>query len=221
MSILYYITKHLQSHGCAVELYLPYVPNARMDRVKHGDEIFTLKYFSEFINSLGFNKVHITDPHSNVVCALLNSVQAHTAFSYLHRVILGLNDDNLVMMYPDEGAMKRYSELTMESHPMPYAFGIKNRDWRSGDIKELILMNRDFVNGKNVLIVDDICSKGGTFYYAAKALKEAGACDIYLYITHCENTIHQGELLNSDLIKHIFTTNSILTTPHAKITVLI
>ena len=75
------------------------------------------------------------------------------------------------------------------------------------------------IKGKNILIIDDICSKGGTFYYAAKELKEAGAANIYLYVTHCENTIHEGELLNSDLIKHIYTTDSILTKEHEKITV--
>ena len=62
---------------------------------------------------------------------------------------------------------------------------------------------------KDYLIMDDICSKGGTFLYAAKALKEYGAADIYLYVTHCEKTILQGEMINSGLIKKIYTTNSI------------
>jgi ribose-phosphate pyrophosphokinase len=75
------------------------------------------------------------------------------------------------------------------------------------------------IAGRNVLIVDDICSKGGTFYHSAKRLKEAGAANIYLYITHCEQTIFEGELLKDDsLIKHIFTTNTIFLTEHNKIT---
>ena len=54
----------------------------------------------------------------------------------------------------------------------------------------------------------------------AKELKEAGAANIYLYVTHCENTIYEGELLKEDsLIKHIFTTNSLLTAPNEKITI--
>lgn len=81
-------------------------------------------------------------------------------------------------------------------------------------------MNEEVIKGKNVLIVDDICSKGGTFYHSAKALKAAGANDVYLYVTHCENTIFKGELINSDLIKHIYTTRSVFTLAHEKITVL-
>jgi ribose-phosphate pyrophosphokinase len=60
-----------------------------------------------------------------------------------------------------------------------------------------------------VLIVDDICSRGGTFVHTAKALKDAGAANVYLYITHCERTIFNGEIFSSGLIEKVFTTNSI------------
>lgn len=217
MAVLYYITKHLKNAGYLVSLYMPYIPNARMDRVKNSDEIFTLKYFAEFINSLGFETVYVRDPHSNVSCALINNLEVDSGFGFIKSAINEINDEELVMYYPDEGAMKRYSGMIAGK---PYAFGIKDRDWRSGDIRGILLMNEEVVKGKNVLIVDDICSRGGTFYYSAKALKAAGANDVYLYITHCENTIFKGELINSDLIKHIYTTESIFTLTHEKITIL-
>lgn len=78
----------------------------------------------------------------------------------------------------------------------------------------------DNIEGKNILIVDDICSKGGTFYFSAKKLKELGAKNIYLHITHCENTIFEGDILSSGLIAKIYTTNSILTKEHEKIEVI-
>jgi ribose-phosphate pyrophosphokinase len=109
------------------------------------------------------------------------------------------------MFYPDEGAMKRYSAMTKA----PYSFGIKDRDWETGVIKGLNIMNPDAVKGKDVLIVDDICSRGGTFYHSAKALKEAGANKIYLYVTHLETTVFDGDLINSDLVEQIYTTDSI------------
>lgn len=217
MAVLYYVTKHLKNSGFTVALFLPYIPNARMDRVKNSDEIFTLKYFADFINSLEFESVYTRDPHSNVSCALINNLKVDSGFCYIISAIEKIGDDELVLFYPDEGAMKRYSEIIKD---IPYAFGVKKRDWRSGDILGLKMMNDEVVKGKNVLIVDDICSKGGTFYHSANALKEAGAKDIYLYVTHCEKTIFKGELINSDLIKHIFTTRSIFMLSHEKITVL-
>lgn len=48
---LYLIANHLREVYKIEEIILkmPYIPNARMDRVKHQNEVFTLKYFCEFI----------------------------------------------------------------------------------------------------------------------------------------------------------------------------
>lgn len=218
MALLYYVVKHIRDlKGVEIVLNMPYIPNARMDRVKYADEIFTLKYFAEFINSLEFDEVRVIDPHSNVSAALLNNlvIKESKLKSYIEETIEKIGDENLTVYFPDEGSMKRYGEIVV----MPHAFGIKRRDWRTGNIEGITLINEEAVKDKNVLIIDDICSKGGTFYYSAKALKAAGAKDIYLYVTHCENTIFKGELIDSDLIRHIFTTNSIFTLAHPKITV--
>ena len=91
---------------------------------------------------------------------------------------------------------------------LPIAFGIKNRDWKTGEILGLAVMGAD-VSGKNVLIVDDICSKGFTFYYAGQQLIEHGAKDVRLYVTHCEDNIQNGELLKTDVISKVYTTDSI------------
>jgi ribose-phosphate pyrophosphokinase len=215
-----------------IDLFMPYLPNARQDRVKNPEDVFTLKYFCEVINSLEFDTVFVTDVHSNVGLALLDRVREIKPWEYIHKALTKItfmetgdvmHEDreecykNLLLFYPDEGAMKRYSG----EMGMPYIFGVKDRDWKTGQIKRLNLAGDvSMIEGKNILIIDDICSKGGTFYYAAKELKEAGAANIYLYVTHCENTIYEGELLKEDsLIKHIFTTNSLLTAPNEKMTI--
>ncbi len=46
-----------------------------------------------------------------------------------------------------------------------------------------------------------------------------GADEIYLVVTHCEDTIFDGDILKSDLITKVFTTNSILSKTHEKIEV--
>ena len=56
------ITKHLQAKGFGVNLRMPYIPNARMDRVKSANEVFTLKYFAHVINWLGFKNVYVANP---------------------------------------------------------------------------------------------------------------------------------------------------------------
>lgn len=185
-------------------LYMPYIPHARMDRVKSDEDVFTLKYFCEVINSLGFKVVHVRDAHSNVSLALLDNVVEEPINRYVKQAILQSRAD--VLFFPDEGAMKRYSG----DFDMPYAFGMKKRDWETGKILGLDIINAENIKDKNVLIVDDICSRGGTFFHAAKALKTAGAKSVSLYVTHCEKTIILGEMASTDgLVDHVYTTQSI------------
>lgn len=204
--------RHFKSRPVA--LFMDYIPHARMDRVKNDEDVFTLKYFCEVINSLDFTAVYVLDPHSSVSTALLDRVVVANAGCHIQHVIndIYVNIDDpqgLRAFFPDEGAMKRYSEHA----PMPYAFGVKNRDWTTGKILGLNVMNSENIKDKTVLIIDDICSRGGTFYYSAKAIKEYTDKDIYLYITHCEKTILDGELIKSGLVKKIYTANALFEIP--------
>lgn len=217
--LLYFITKHIRENKEVKSLILkmPYIPNARMDRVKNKDEVFTLKYFAEFINSLKFDKVIVRDPHSYVSLALINNVECEDISVKIkdlaNRLLVKEND---IIFYPDEGACKRYSEMIGLSN----VFGIKKRNFRTGKIEGLEVIGNIPKESFNVLIVDDICSFGGTFYHSAKKLKELGADKIYLYVTHCENNILKGELLKEDLIEKVFTTESIFTEKSDKIEII-
>ncbi len=210
MIILYFLTNHLR-RVCKVNtmsLHMPYIPNARMDRVKKEDEIFTLKYFSEFLNSLKFDSVHVEDAHSPVSLALLDNVISDDIISAVKSLAEELlTDEKDILFFPDEGSSKRYSEAFQRKS----AFGIKKRDWRSGNILGLDISRNDLEQGFNALIVDDICSYGGTFYHSAKKLKEMGANHIWLYVTHCENSVLKGDLIKSGLIEKLYTTDSIFT----------
>ena len=197
----------LHYHDKEFNLYMPYCPHARQDRVKNPEDVFTLKYFCEIINSLNFKSVIIEDPHSNVCTALLNNVVVVQPFAHVNEVIRRINDDGLVLFYPDAGAMKRYEN----AFDLPFAYGEKRRNWETGRVESLEIAGADIVKNNNVLIVDDICSYGGTFARAAKALKEAGANAVYLYITHCEDNIHKGSIFDEGNIEKVFTTNSIYT----------
>ena len=191
----------------SIELELRYIPHARMDRTKSTEDVFTLKYFCEVINSLHFAEVHVLDAHSNVSLALLNNVTSIPVGTYIRNATVFSAAEAL--FFPDEGAMKRYADEST----LPYAFGMKKRDWTTGQILGLDIMNADVIKDKHVLIVDDICSRGGTFYHSAKALKAAGAKEVDLYITHCENTIALGQIFDRELINNIYTTHSLIHTP--------
>lgn len=208
--ILICVTKHLRriNKNVKLELFTVYYPHARMDRVKNNSDCFTLKYFTEIINYLNFERVYVLDPHSDISVALIDRVEVIRPLEYINKALREISeiDDETVVCFPDEGSMKRYKDLIK----IPYVFCIKERDWKTGEIKNTLLVgDTNIINNRNVLIIDDICSKGTTFLFTEKELRKYNPKNVYLYVTHCENTIFKGKLLEEKIFEKIFTTDSI------------
>ena len=190
-------------------LYLPYLCHARMDRVKNPEDVFTLKTFAHFINSLNFERVYVWDAHSNVGPALIDRCHDVPAKNWIEEAIKEMSypKDYLCLFFPDEGAQKRYGGMFPD---YKQAFGIKNRNWETGKIEGYMIVGEDNVKDNHILIIDDICSYGNTFVKAAEALHEAGANGIDLYVTHCEEAVVKGDVFKCGLIDKVFTTDSLV-----------
>lgn len=211
MLILMYIANNLsERYANKRELYMPYLPNARMDRVHSSTEVFTLKYFCKQINSLFFSKITILDAHSSVGVALLDRAVNISPQEFIFKALdeSKIDKDNDCIFFPDEGSFKRY--LSLFSGYKNISFGIKKRNWSDGKIIGLDIAGAS-AEGRKVFIVDDICSYGGTVYHSSVKLKEIGCKDIFVFFSHCENSIVKGKLFESGLIEKIFTTDSICT----------
>lgn len=207
---LYMLKKHLDNEGKLCRLVMSYMPYSRMDRTKN-EFVFTLKYICQFINDLNFYKVTITEPHSDVTEALLDRCNVNwIAKELVHKVLSEIPMFNVLIFFPDYGAYKRYSSL-FKDIGFPIAWGNKHRDFSTGKITHMEVMdtNKSF---ESVIIVDDLCSYGGTFIIAGKALRELGARKIFLCVAHCEKSITKGDIFTTDIIDHVITTNSILQT---------
>lgn len=219
------ITKHLKNfRGRKITLKLPYLPNARMDRVKKCDEVFTLKYFCDVINHLEFDMIELLDVHSNVGFALLDRAVSYLPESQLQGIIQKLESkgENPVIYFPDEGAFKRYKEM-FEGRPVCY--GIKNRKWETGEILGLNVVSSGIdIMGKTVLMVDDICSYGGSLYYSAIELEKLKSGKIYSFTSHTEMSILSEKskyisLLEEGRVEKHFTTDSLYrgSNPHIEV----
>ena len=217
---LMFVKKYLDEQQAVTALSIQYMPYSRMDR-REGNTAFTLKYVAEFINALQFASVEIIEPHSDVTPALIDRGYAtYPTLKLLEEVVrqVGFDREQDYLFFPDAGAQKRYSKLTGYKQLV----GHKNRDFTTGQITKLSVVGEMEQKGCKVIILDDLCSYGGTFKLSAQALKEIGAAQIYLLVAHCEDSVHKGDLLKSDqYIETIFTTSSILThTESPKIKVL-
>lgn len=218
--ILYNVVNHIRNidQNAKIVMRMPYLPNARMDRVKFQCEVFTLKWFAKFINSLNIDKVVVTDVHSNVGEALIDRMEEdyYPHISFYENVIKDFKPD--VLFFPDAGAHKRYKDFWKLSD-FPNTYGEKVRNWESGEISSLEVHDPEVIKGKRVLIVDDICSFGGTFYRATNQLEKNGASSIALAVTHAEDNILKGKLLELDSLEKVYTTDSIYKGEHPKVDV--
>lgn len=190
-------------------LYLPYLPSARMDRVKNPEDVFTLKAFARYINALNFSTVYVWDAHSNVGPALIDRCVDVSAQNHIEEAIKQLDyaKDNICLFFPDEGAQKRYGTMFPD---YTQAFGIKKRNWETGKIEGYMVVGEENIKDKCVLIIDDICSYGNTFTHAAGALITVGAKEVNLYVTHCEDAISKGNIFKDGRINKVFTTGSLV-----------
>jgi len=90
---------------------------------------------------------------------------------------------NLVVASPDVGGGKRVELVQghLREYGVEVAIGYKKRGL-NGDVERLEILGE--VEGKKVILYDDICDSGGTLCKASKALREKGASEIYGYCTH-------------------------------------
>ena len=223
---LIYLVKHIRSFSKhkPISLFMNYIPNARMDKVKNNNDVFTLKYFSEIINSLNFKKVVVLDAHSPVSEALINNISIIPLYVYQHGVLKEIKNADIIIYFPDNGAAKKYEDLFKGFKTV---YGVKHRDWETGKIQGLeVITNGIDLKDKTVLMWDDIVSYGGSMYHSALKLKELGVDKIYAYASHTENSILDKEkgslikLLEDGTVERLFTTSSLFTGKHNKITVL-
>ena len=123
-----------------------------------------------------------------------------------------------MIVYPDGNAAKKYKEYLSEFKSISL---LKDRDFESGQIAASViadsadLVKADTTKFKNVVIVDDLCSKGGTFLRTAENIRKllkSEDVNIDLVVAHCEYNIFNGQLLSegSPFNGKVYTRNRIL-----------
>lgn len=192
-------------------LVIPYFPYARQDRVMQPGEAFSLKAVARIINSLGYDQVVICDPHSDVTPALVDNVRVISQVELIRKhtpLQCLLRDLCPYIISPDAGAAKKAFAVAKDQGLECFT-ATKVRDVRTGEIAETRVDDPlEHIMRMPCLIVDDICDGGRTFVELAKVLRDRGAKEVYLYVTH--GIFSKGLGVFEGLIDGIFTTDSFL-----------
>lgn len=191
-----------------VGLYIPCLLDAQADKRFNPDESSGLKLVCEFINSMKFKYVKVFHPHNpEVVEALLNNFILEDNSIFINQVFSYIDFESTVLLSSDAGGfkplMKLADKLQWEGEVYSASKSRKYVDGKSVLVQEI---DRQDFDGKDILIIDDICVYGGTFVGLAKMLKERNCGKLYLAVSHITVESPNKDLFI--LFDKVFTTNS-------------
>ena len=197
-----------------ITLTIPYFPYARQDRVCNEGESLSVKVMAGLINQLACAQVVVYDPHSDVTPALIDRCKVVSMSEIVSKSSLAnfIKINNLSLVFPDAGAEKKTRNLGKQLNsigvPVEVVGASKVRETATGKITATEIHGE--VKGKNLLVVDDICDGGQTFISLAQVLKEKGAGDVYLYVTH--GIFSKGVQVLADHFKKVFCFHTLMKT---------
>ena len=169
---------------------LPYYPYARQDKKDYIRGAIGSKVLADMLQSAGATQVITIDLHADQIQGFFDIPVTHLEGKYIFddyitKIHLHTTDE-LVLCAPDAGASKRvkgFRDRLREAHDLdlPIVMIDKTRP-KANEIGEMVLIGD--VEGKHVVIIDDMCDTGGTLVNAAKELLNKGASGVSAIVTH-------------------------------------
>jgi ribose-phosphate pyrophosphokinase len=198
---------------------IPYFGYARQDRKDQPRVPITAKLVANLLTAAGSDRVLTLDLHAQQIQGFFDIPVDHLyAAPVLIRYIQQKKIGNLVIVSPDVGGLKLASAY---AEALAATLAIVGKRRKSPTETEALQVIGE-VEGKNVLLVDDLTETAGTLTSAAAILKKQGAKDIYAGVSHAVFTeIAHKRLMNSEILE-LITTNStpVRLHPDCRITVL-
>ncbi len=189
-----------------IHLYVRYLMGGRMDRPIDAQSPDTLRVVTSMLQAgtgYAFETTSVLDPHSEPSTGLM-AAEADYPFLEVFEMLENYRPEDVVIVIPDVGAKKRVRLLTADTGFDRFVQGHKKRDSATGKLSGFSVDDIETVAGFQCIMIDDLCDGGYTFTGIAKLLREAGAIQVDLFVTH--GVFSKGR--NLDGIDNIYTTNS-------------
>jgi ribose-phosphate pyrophosphokinase len=181
MELFIWIDTLKRASAQRVTAVIPYFGYARQDRKDEGRTPITAKLVANLLERAGADRVVSVDLHAAQVQGFFDIPVDHlTAAPVLTKWFKSLNLHNRVFVSPDVGNVKR---AQVYANLLGGEICIIDKRRKSGMDTEAAHIIGD-VEGKNVLMVDDMITTAGTVTEACKVLKKNGANEIYVSASH-------------------------------------
>jgi len=162
---------------------IPYLGYARQDREFLPGEIVTMKVLAKLFKGAGASKIIAVDIHSIIGFKYFTiKSQNVTAIPDLVKYFKKLSLKNPLIISPDQGGKERAKEFAKE-FGLEYIALHKKRDKKNGKV-QIKTKNADEVIGRDLILVDDMISTGGSIINATQFLKKQKCRRVYVACTH-------------------------------------
>ncbi|MBN2667751.1 MAG: ribose-phosphate pyrophosphokinase [Bacteroidales bacterium] len=160
---------------------IPYFGFARQDRKDKPRVAIGAKLVTDMLEAAGVSRVMTMDLHADQIQGFFNVPVDHIyASSIFLPYIKQLNLDDLVIASPDMGGTKRANAYSKALNA-PMVVAHKSRE-KANVVGEMTIIGD--VEGKNVIILDDMIDTAGTVTKAADIMMENGALSVRAIATH-------------------------------------
>ncbi|MDA8388001.1 MAG: ribose-phosphate pyrophosphokinase [Nitrospiraceae bacterium] len=185
---------------------MPYYGYARQDRKVQPRVPISSKLVADLLTVAGANRLLTMDLHAGQIQGFFNIPVDHlygspVLFDYIRRC----DYKDLVIVSPDAGGVERARNLAKR---LKASIAIIDKRREIANVSQLMNVVGD-VNGRDVVILDDMIDTAGTITQAAKALKEKGAMKVCAACTHAVLSGPAVERMNASAIEELIVTDTI------------
>lgn len=202
MELLIFIDALKRASAKSITAVLPYFAYARQDRKDKGRVPITARLVADLLEKAGVSRVLTMDLHTEQIQGFFNiPVDNLYARPLFVEVLKKEKLSGAVIVSPDVGSNKMVRRYAEDLEAVLAIVDKRRVDGRKVETNALI----GDVDGKDAIIVDDMCSTGGTLESAAQVCIKHGAKRVFACVTHglfLEGTKFEG-------IQKIFTTDSV------------
>ncbi|HEY3314727.1 MAG TPA: ribose-phosphate pyrophosphokinase [Bacillota bacterium] len=210
MELLIMIDAVRRASAQRVTAVIPYYGYARQDRKTRGREPITAKLVANLLTTAGVGRILAVDLHAGQIQGFFDIPVDHlSGIPIIAEYLLSKKLNNAVVVSPDLGGVTRARTLA-DRLGVPIAIIDKRRP-EPNAVEVMNVIGK--VQGKTVIMVDDIIDTAGTICLGAAAMVERGATEVYACATHPVLSGPAVERLESSPIKEVVVTNTIPLTP--------
>ena len=207
VQVLSLITK-AKENSSEVIAVIPYMGYARQDREFLPGEIVTMKVLGKLFKSAGASKIIVVDIHSSIGLKYFSvKTKNVTAIPDLVGFFKKLSLKNPLIVSPDQGGKERAKEFAKKFNS-DYISLEKTRDRKTGKVK-IKTKNLEEVKNRDLILVDDIISTGGSIIKATQFLKKQKCKRIYVACTHALLMNDAEKKIKKAGVTSIISTNTI------------